>query len=127
MHNACEQACSLIDGRVEGDPQEPRRQVGSRRVVAAPPVIGAGAVAPRPGHPHTVPGRPSTNFTTLDNQVDPTFNQLLGINQARTYRRLLRLGAMGHPNKGYLLSTRMARRTTGTRTGPSRPRPRSPA
>jgi hypothetical protein len=43
-------------------------------------------------------------FTTLDNQSDPTFNQLLGINQSGTIAGYFGSGAAGHPNKGYLLT-----------------------
>jgi hypothetical protein len=42
-------------------------------------------------------------FTTLDNQADPTFNQLLGINQSGTIAGYFGSGAQDHPNKGYLL------------------------
>jgi len=43
------------------------------------------------------------NFTTLNNQNDPTFNQLLGINDAGTIAGYFGIGTKGHPNKGYLL------------------------
>jgi hypothetical protein len=42
-------------------------------------------------------------FTTLDNQKDPTFNQLLGINRHNVIAGYFGSGAAGHPNKGYLL------------------------
>jgi probable HAF family extracellular repeat protein len=42
-------------------------------------------------------------FTTLDNQADPTFNQLLGINNHNVISGYFGSGAAGHPNKGYLL------------------------
>jgi hypothetical protein len=44
-------------------------------------------------------------FTTLDNQADPTFNQLLGINTKGVIAGYFGSGAAGHPNKGYLLNT----------------------
>jgi len=45
----------------------------------------------------------SYTFTTLDNQADPTFNQLLGINSHNVISGYFGSGAPGHPNKGYLL------------------------
>lgn len=43
-------------------------------------------------------------FSTLDNQGDPTFNQLLGINNRGQIAGYFGSGAQGHPNKGYLLT-----------------------
>ena len=43
-------------------------------------------------------------FTTLDDQADPTFNQLLGINSHNVISGYFGSGAAGHPNKGYLLN-----------------------
>jgi hypothetical protein len=43
-------------------------------------------------------------FTTLDNANDPTFNQLLGINNEGVIAGYFGSGAQGHPNKGYTLS-----------------------
>jgi hypothetical protein len=42
-------------------------------------------------------------FKTIDNQKDPTFNQLLGINSAGEIVGYFGSGAKGHPNKGYTL------------------------
>ena len=73
-------------------------------IVAATPVIGAGAVAaPAVAKPHDNPAG-QYQFTTLDNQADPTFNQLLGINRHGVIAGYFGSGAMGHPNKGYLLT-----------------------
>ena len=66
---------------------------------------------PRFGLPQaTMSGRfaPSANknylFTTLNNQADPTFNQLLGINNAGIISGYFGSGADAqHPNKGYVL------------------------
>jgi hypothetical protein len=41
------------------------------------------------------------SFTTLDNPGDPTFNQLLGINDKGTIVGYFGSGAPGHPNIGY--------------------------
>jgi hypothetical protein len=43
-------------------------------------------------------------FTTLDNPGDPTFNQLLGINDDGTIVGYFGSGAVGHPNIGYEIS-----------------------
>jgi hypothetical protein len=40
-------------------------------------------------------------FKTIDNNTDPTFNQLLGINDDRTISGYYGIGTNGHPNKGY--------------------------
>ncbi len=44
------------------------------------------------------------SFYTLDDQADPTFNQLLGINNAGIIAGYFGSGVAGHPNKGYVLS-----------------------
>jgi hypothetical protein len=58
------------------------------------------ALAPSPaqaaGHSYT--------FTTLDDQADPTFNQLLGINSSNVIAGYFGIGSNTHPNKGYVLS-----------------------
>src|SRR5580658_152529 len=46
---------------------------------------------------------PAYNFITLDNAHDPTFNQLLGINDEGTIAGYFGSGMAGHPNKGYVL------------------------
>ena len=45
-----------------------------------------------------------TKIETLDDQADPTFNQLLGINNEGTIAGYFGSGAAGHPNKGYTLT-----------------------
>jgi hypothetical protein len=47
----------------------------------------------------------SYNFQTYNDPADPTFNQLLGINNAGTISGYYGSGATGHPNQGYLLTT----------------------
>lgn len=56
----------------------------------------AAAHAATPGHTYT--------FTTLDDQADPTFNQLLGINNSNVISGYFGKGSAKHPNKGYVLS-----------------------
>jgi hypothetical protein len=48
-------------------------------------------------------GPTTYNFFTLDNNTDPTFNQLLGINNAGTIAGYYGVGSVTHPNKGYTL------------------------
>lgn len=43
-------------------------------------------------------------FRTLDDQADPTFNQLLGINDRGVISGYFGSGANGHPNKGYTIT-----------------------
>jgi CHRD domain len=92
----------------------------SKRLGIALAVFGAAAVAgggvamattagTAPGAPHAsnatlTSSRVSYGFSTLDNTGDPTFNQLLGINDAGTIAGYFGSGAQGHPNKGYLLA-----------------------
>jgi hypothetical protein len=52
-------------------------------------------------------------FRTLDNQSDPTFNQLLGINSSGEIAGYFGSGAAGHPNKGYLVVNATTKRHTG--------------
>jgi hypothetical protein len=52
------------------------------------------------------PGRSAVvnyTFTTLDNPADPTFNQLLGVNNAGSIVGYFGVGSQTHPNKGYQL------------------------
>jgi hypothetical protein len=48
-------------------------------------------------------GGAAYSFRTLNNANDPTFNQLLGINDNGHIAGYFGSGAAGHPNKGYLL------------------------
>ncbi|MDQ2877203.1 MAG: hypothetical protein M3Y33_21300 [Actinomycetota bacterium] len=48
-------------------------------------------------------GHARWSFSTLDNRNDPTFNQLLGINNRGVIAGYFGSGAQGHPNQGYLL------------------------
>jgi len=43
-------------------------------------------------------------FATIDNPGDPTFNQLLGINNAGTISGYFGSGAAGHPNQAYTIA-----------------------
>ena len=52
-------------------------------------------------------------FRTLDNPGDPTFNQLLGVNNSGEISGYFGSGAAGHPNKGYLVVNAATRPHTG--------------
>ncbi len=43
-------------------------------------------------------------FQTLDNNADPTFNQLLGVNNSGTIAGYFGIGSATNPNKGYTLT-----------------------
>src|SRR6516164_2764325 len=84
-----------------------RRPVGALAVALAaaagtfafsPAVAQAGAA----GH-HAAAAATTYTFSTLNDQNDPTFNQLLGINSHNVISGYFGSGAAGHPNKGYLL------------------------
>ncbi len=80
-----------------------------KRSVAALAVTltaGGGALAFHPASAHA-PQAPAASpgyvFQTLNDQADPTFNQLLGINSSGVIAGYYGSGTAGHPNKGYLL------------------------
>ena len=59
---------------------------------------GFPAAARKAAKPLTVE---SYKFQTIDDPIDPTFNQLLGINDAGTISGYYGAGTQGHPNQGY--------------------------
>src|ERR1700730_6807775 len=80
-----------------------------RRIAAtavASGIVAAGAVGlAGAASASTVSASQATSyrFETLNNNNDPTFNQLLGINDFGVIAGYFGSGAAGHPNKGYLL------------------------
>jgi uncharacterized membrane protein len=75
---------------------------------AASGLLAAGAQAAHAQPAHTQPAHTQSAstayaFTTLDNENDPTFNQLLGINTAQEISGYFGSGATGHPNQGYTI------------------------
>jgi hypothetical protein len=54
--------------------------------------------------PREMQMRQGWSFSKLNNSNDPTFNQLLGINNRGQIAGYFGSGAAGHPNKGYVLS-----------------------
>lgn len=68
----------------------------------------AGQAAAQPSSPPSAANH--YQFRTLDNNNDPTFNQLLGINKYGVIAGYFGSGAQGHPNKGYVLFPRYHQR-----------------
>lgn len=62
-------------------------------------LAAAAAAAVLAGAAHAAP-----TFTTIDNPGDPTFNQLLGINNSGVISGYFGSGAAGHPNQGYTIA-----------------------
>jgi hypothetical protein len=56
-------------------------------------------------------------FSTLDNPADPTFNQLLGINDNGIIVGYFGSGAVGHPNIGYEISPPYTKFTSNNQPG----------
>lgn len=96
--------CSILKQRHQ--PKPPRTGWRKRALVAsAASVLAAGAVAGPAAAASTPPDAGANySFSTLNNNIDVTFNQLLGINNAGQIAGYFGSGAAGHPNKGYLLS-----------------------
>lgn len=99
-----------------GDERRPRSSSGVGRrlisglamcwvrvvVTAVATVLGAASLA-GPALAQDASGTTNYSFETLDNAHDPTFNQLLGINQRGIIAGYFGSGAAGAPNQGYLL------------------------
>jgi hypothetical protein len=96
-----------------------RRRAGrllGAALAASLPVVGA-AAGPALADSHG--GTSNFHFRTIDNQRDPTFNQLLGINQDGLIAGYFGSGEAGHPNKGYLLNTRHGQQSYMTENWPA--------
>jgi len=91
-----------MDEQITSGKRRLRRGIGALAVTLA---AGGGALALAPAAAHAAahPAATSYTFTTLNDQADPTFNQLLGINSKNVIAGYFGSGATGHPNKGYLL------------------------
>jgi hypothetical protein len=86
--------------------QRLRRSVGALAVsvLASGAMTGALAQAAGPALASAGPARATHYaFLKLNNSNDPTFNQLLGINDSGKIVGYFGSGAKGHPNKGYVL------------------------
>src|ERR1700722_20632128 len=66
--------------------------------------VSLSANSHREHHPREMRLARGWSFSKLNNSNDPTFNQLLGINNRGQIAGYFGSGAAGHPNKGYLLS-----------------------
>ena len=77
--------------------------VGRVAAAAAAAMVATGVVATSASAAPLTDASPNYTFATFDNSADPTFNQLLGINQSGLISGYFGSGAAGHPNKGYLL------------------------
>jgi hypothetical protein len=76
---------------------------GSLTPSTAPGAASAGAAAQAPNALRPSVSRAGFQFTTLDDQADPTFNQL-GINNKGEIAGYFGIGSLpAHPNKGYVL------------------------
>ena len=77
------------------------------RAAATVAIAGTGAALLAPGAAHAASGTSTEtvySYNTIDNASDPTFNQLLGINNKGVICGYFGSGAAGHPNKGYTVS-----------------------
>jgi hypothetical protein len=83
------------------------QKIAPRRVVIAAAATAALALTAALTFAHSASASAGTadgyQFTTLDNTADPTFNQLLGINNDGVIAGYFGSGAKGHPNQGYEL------------------------
>lgn len=80
------------------------RSCRARWAAVAASVLAGGVVAgPAIADTSATPPDASANyaFTTHDDSADPTFNQLLGINNEGFIAGYFGSGAAGHPNRGY--------------------------
>ncbi len=86
-----------------------RRSAGLLSVTAlatsAVTVSLALATAPAQASPSAPAHVSYYSFKEINNQNDPTFNQLLGINDSGKIAGYFGSGAQGHPNKGYTLTS----------------------
>jgi hypothetical protein len=74
-------------------------------IAAAGALAGIAFAAAGPANASPASPAVSYRFQTLNNNADPTFNQLLGINDDGVIAGYFGSGAAGHPNKGYELWT----------------------
>ncbi len=66
--------------------------------------VSLSANSHREHHPREMRMARGWSFSKLNNGNDPTFNQLLGINNRGQIAGYFGSGAAGHPNKGYVLN-----------------------
>ncbi|HEX3921647.1 MAG TPA: hypothetical protein VHY31_05140 [Streptosporangiaceae bacterium] len=82
----------------------PARAANGKPAAAPPPARKAVGPQARPSpRAQASPTADGYSFTTLDDATDPTFNQLLGINNNDHMTGYFGSGATGHPSKGYFV------------------------
>lgn len=84
-----------------------RRSAGVLAMTALASSAMTASLALASGPAQASPNAPAKihyRFKTINNDNDPTFNQLLGINDAGKIAGYFGSGAKGHPNKGYTLT-----------------------
>jgi hypothetical protein len=82
----------------------PARAANGKQAAAPPPARKtAGPRASPSPRASASPTADGYSFTTLDDASDPTFNQLLGINNNDHMTGYFGSGTNGHPSKGYFL------------------------
>ena len=97
---------AIVDTRApKSDSARRSGRLRSRLAVAVASAALGTAAAAAPAIAATMPPDASGNyaFQTLNNDHDPTFNQLLGINDNGKIVGYFGSGMAGHPNKGYRL------------------------
>jgi hypothetical protein len=82
------------------------RRFAAAAVASGMLAAGALALSASAANASTPSSGTTYSFSTHDNANDPTFNQLLGINDQGAIAGYFGSGAAGHPNKGYLLLSR---------------------
>jgi hypothetical protein len=84
----------------------PRRVAGLAAACALASTAMTASLALATAPAQAAPTSPAVHysFKTINNNNDPTFNQLLGINDAGKIAGYFGSGAKGHPNKGYTLT-----------------------
>ncbi len=80
-----------------------RRSAGVLTVLALAGGVTATPLAASAASAAASAAKTHYSFRTLDSANDPTFNQLLGINDSGKIAGYFGSGAQGHPNKGYTL------------------------
>lgn len=88
-------------------PQSATRRFLRVTGVAGTTILASAALAASLAPAQAAPSAPAVHysFKTINNNNDPTFNQLLGINDAGKIAGYFGSGAKGHPNKGYTLTS----------------------
>jgi CHRD domain-containing protein len=76
-------------------------RAGAAAVAAGALTLGALALLPASAAVRHDASSSKYVFATYNNNADPTFNQLLGINDSNEIAGYFGSGAKGHPNKGY--------------------------